>query len=148
MDILRTITMDEIVPCEIRHLQDLINAIFVDTVAHEVNKLRKEKCCGCLVDHPSKRRHDCVMMTEDEGWIEHGLEAIERAIEQETVWRKFLEAVRVLKLTLYKQARKHYNNLKNNHATTLNLLMDLKGGTSLSEHEPIVNYLFYWIHEH
>ena len=94
-------------PFEIRNLRDLINAIFIDTVAHEVSKLRKEKCCGCLVDHPSQRRHDCLMMTEDEGWIEHGLEE-----------------------------------------TTLNLLIDLKGGTSLSEHEPIVNYLFYWIKEH
>ena len=56
MNTLSTITMDEIVPCEIRNLQDLINAIFVDTVTHEVNKLRKEKCCGCLVDHPSQKK--------------------------------------------------------------------------------------------
>ena len=148
MNTLSNITIDEIVPSETRNLRDLINAIFIDTVDHEVRKLRKEKCCGCLVDHPSQRRHDCLMMTEDEGWIEHGLEAIERTIDQATVWRKFLEAVRVLKLTLYEQARKHYNNLKNDHEATLNLLMDLKGGTSLSEHEPIVNYLFYWINEH
>ena len=145
---MNTITMNEIVPFEIRNLQDLINAIFIDTVAHEVADLRKEKCCGCLIDHPSQRRHDCLMMTENESWLEHGLEAIQRTTNQDTVWKKFLEAVRVLKLTLYEQVRKHYNNLKNNHETTLNLLMDLKGGTSLSEHEPIVNYLFHWNNEH
>ena len=140
--------MDEIVPFEIRKLRDLINAIFIDTVTREIKKLRTEKCCGCKVNHPSQRRHECLMMTEEEGWIEHGIEAIERTINQETVWKKFLEAVRVQRLTLYEQANEHYNNLKNDHEATLNLLMDLKDGTSLSEHEPIVNYLSYWIIEH
>ena len=68
--------MDEIVPFEIRKLHDLINAIFIDTAAREVKKLRTEKCCGCKVNHPSQRRHECLMMTE-EGCIEHWMEAIE-----------------------------------------------------------------------
>ena len=79
--------MDEIVPFEIRKLHNLINAIFIDAVTRKIKKLRREKCCGCKVNHPSQRRHECLMMTEEEGWIEHGIEAIERMINQETVWK-------------------------------------------------------------
>ena len=59
-----SLNVDEIVPVEVRNLRDLMNAIFVEAVSDEVRKLRKEKCCGCLVNHPSQRRHECLMMTE------------------------------------------------------------------------------------
>ena len=66
----------KVAPC------NLMNAIFSQVVDHRVHELRKEKCCGCKIDHPSQRRHNCLMMTEEEGWITYGLEAIEYVVEK------------------------------------------------------------------
>ena len=74
-----------------KNLCNLIDAVFVETVSSLVEKLRKEKCSGCLVDHPSQRRHNGLMMTEREGWETYGLEAIETAIKQNLVWKQFIE---------------------------------------------------------
>ena len=58
---------DEVVPWEVNQPCNLMNAIFSQVVNLQVLELRKEKCCGCKIDHPSQRRHDCLMMTEEEG---------------------------------------------------------------------------------
>ena len=88
------------------------------------------------------------MMTEREGWESHGLEAIERTIEQDLVWKQFIEGVRVMKLIYHNGAMNHYMWLKKNHEITLNLLMDLKESSSLTEYQSVVHYLSYWIEEH
>ena len=63
---LREIT-DEVVPWEVNQQCNLMNAIFSQVINQRVqflhpliNDLRKEKCCGCKVDHPSQRRHECL----------------------------------------------------------------------------------------
>jgi hypothetical protein len=73
-----SLSVDEVAPSEIEDLCNLMNAILLDLVADQVGQLRTEKCCGCEVSHLSKKRHDCLMMTTDEGWIMHGQEAIKR----------------------------------------------------------------------
>ena len=73
---------DEVVPWEVNQRCNLMNAIFSQVVNQRVQELRKEKCCGCKVDHPSQRRHECLTMSEEEGWISYGLEAIEHVIEK------------------------------------------------------------------
>ena len=88
------LNVDEVVPWEIDNLCNLLNAIFSEAVGHDVETLRQEKCCGCEVNHPSQRRHECLMMSEEEGWIMHGLEAIERIIKHEIVWKQFVETIR------------------------------------------------------
>ena len=143
-----SLSVDEVMPSEMKNLCDLINAIFVETVSNQIEKLRTEKCCGCEVNHPSERKHDCLMMTEQERWITHGLEAIERAIDQDFVWKQFVEAIRVMKLNYHMCATEHYNALKENHEATLDFLMDLKESSNLSDNQPIVHYLSYWIDEH
>ena len=50
---------------EVKNLCNLLNVIFSDAVGHEVDKLRKEKCCGCEVNHPSQRRHECLIMVAE-----------------------------------------------------------------------------------
>ena len=72
--------IDEFVSWEVTHQCNLMNAIFLQTVNHRVGELRKEKCCGCKVNHPSQRRHDCLMMAIEEGWKNYGLEAIEHVL--------------------------------------------------------------------
>jgi hypothetical protein len=48
-----------------------MNAIFQDAVNTQLQPR------GCEVDHPSERRHKCIMMPEDESWIMYGEEAVE-----------------------------------------------------------------------
>ena len=38
------------------------------------------------------------MMSVEEGWIMHGLEAIEQIIKDEIVWKQFVKAIRGMKL--------------------------------------------------
>ena len=72
------LSVDEVAPSERESLCDLLNAILLDLDADQIKQLRTEKCCGCEVNHPSQRRHECLMMTSDEGWFMYGEEAIER----------------------------------------------------------------------
>ena len=65
---------DETVPWEVNQQRNLMNAIFSQVV---------KKCCGCKkVDHPSQRRHECLMMSKEEGWITYRLVAIEHVVEK------------------------------------------------------------------
>jgi hypothetical protein len=112
------LNIDEVAPSEIEDLCNLINAILLDLVAVQVGQLRTERCCGCEVDHPSQKRHDCLMMTIDEGWTLHGQEAIERIYARNIVWKEFLEAIRVMKLNYHARASVHYTNLWKNYETT------------------------------
>ena len=116
---------DEVVPWEINQQCNLMNAIFSQVIDHRVQELRKEKCCGCEIDHPSQRRHDCLMMTEEEGWITCGLEAIEHVIEKGILWKQFREAIRIMRLIPHEHAVKHFQKLSSNHDATLELLRDL-----------------------
>ena len=113
----------------------------------QVQKLRKEKCCGCKIDHPSQRRHDCLMMTE-EGWITYELEAIEHILEKGILWRQFREAIRIMQLIPHDHARNHFQKLSSDREATLELLRDLMFKTSLSEYQDIPGYLYYWQKEH
>ena len=143
-----SLNVDEVVPWEVRNLCNLMNAIFSEAVDDQVQKLRKEKCCGCEVNHPSQRRHDCIMMSEEEGWIVHGLEAIAQIIEQGILWKQFTEAIRVMKLDYHEDVTQHFQNLAKDHDATLEFLKKLKFKTDYSEYQPILGYLSYWSEEH
>ena len=100
--------IDKIVPLEVNHQCNLMNAIFSQTVNHQVQELQKKQCCGCEVDHPSQRRHDCIMMTE-ERWITYGLETVQYVPQQGIVWKQFKEAIRIMKFV------PHVIKLSSNH---------------------------------
>ena len=110
-----SLNVDEVVPWEVKNLCNLMNAIFSEAIANQVNKLRKEKCCGCMVDHPSKKRDECLMMSKED-YHEH--------------------------------VTKHFENLKKNHETTLEILKDLKFKSDISEYQAILGYLSYWSKNH
>ena len=57
---------------------NLLEGIYANAVAQEVQKLSVESCNGCQVGHRSQRQHDCLMMNENERWQKYGLQAIER----------------------------------------------------------------------
>ena len=52
------------------------------------------------------------MMTEEEGWINYGLEAIEHVLQQGILWKQFREAVRIMRLIPHEHAAKLSKTLK------------------------------------
>ena len=139
---------DEVVLWEVNQQFNLMNAIFSQIVDRRVQELRKEKCCGCKIDHPSQRRHDCLMMSEEEGWITYGPEAIEHVLEKGILWKQFREAIRIMQFIPHDHARRHFQKLSSDREATLELLMDLNFKTNLAEYQDILGYLHYWQKEH
>ena len=84
------------------------------------------------------------MMSEEEGWITYGLEAIQKGIQ----WKQFREAIRIMRLVPHKHAINRFQKLSSNHETTLKLLMGLQFKADLSEYQDILGYLHYWQDEH
>ncbi len=146
---MKNLNIDEAMPWEVRNLCYLMNAIFLQAVDKEVSKLRKELCYGCKKDHPSQRRHDCVMMSEEEGWIKHGKKAIKRVVENKILRKLFREGIRVMKLDYHEQVAEHFDNLTNHFETTLDLLRHLKfNSMGFTEYQDVLGYLRYWSEEH
>ena len=139
---------DDVVVWEVNQQINLMNAIFSQVVNHHVQKLRKEKCCGCEIDHPSQRRHDCIMMSEEESWITYGLEAIEHVLEHGILWKQFREAIRIMKLVPHEHILQHFQKLSSQYETTLELLTGLHFKADLSEYQDILGYLHCWKNEH
>ena len=94
----------------------------------------------CKIDHPSQRQHDCIMMSE-EGWITYGLEEVEHIFEKEILVKQFTEAIRIMKLPPHEHVRQHYQKLKSNHVSAIELIMDVK--TKLTEYRDTLGYLYY-----
>jgi hypothetical protein len=139
---------DEVVLREIKQQYELLNAIFLDAVQLQLGKLRKEKCRGCEVDHPSQRRHECLMMPEEEEWILYGTEAVKQVIVQHIVSKHFVEATRVMKLNPHNEVIEHFKTLTKDPETTADFLKDLKDTPCLPEYQNILGYLKYWNEEH
>ena len=51
------------------------------------------------------------MMSEEEGWIMYGAEAVEQAIVQHTVSKHFVETTQVMKLEPHNEVIEHFKNL-------------------------------------
>ena len=83
-------------------------------------------------------------MMSEEGWIMHGMEAIEGIIKHEIVWKQFVEAIRIMKLNYHEYATEHFKNLTKNYEATLEFLKDLKFNSSFSEYKAVLGYLSYW----
>ena len=124
---------------------NLLEGIYANAVAHEVQKLCVESCNGCQVGHPSQRQHDCLMMNENERWQTYGLQAIERVNGKRVVWNEFAEAKRVLKLAVDRDLLEHLQQLeKDPDSTFVDSLMELHQNTENHELQCILNYLFHW----
>ena len=134
---------DEVVPWEIKNQCDLMNTIFLDAIEHQLQQIRKEKCRGCEVNHPSQRRHECIMMSEEEDWIMYGTEAAEQVIEHQIVSKHFTEAIRVMKLDPHNEVIQHLKNLSKDLETTAEFLKDLKFNSCFPEYQNIFGYLKY-----
>ncbi len=88
------------------------------------------------------------MMSEEEGWIMYGAEAVEQAIMQHTVSKHFVEATQVMKLDPHNEVIEHFKNLTKDLETAADFIKDLKDNSCLPEYQNILGYLKYWSKEH
>jgi hypothetical protein len=51
---------------------NLVEGIYANAVANEVQRLRVESCIGCQIGHPGQGQHDCLVMEENERWQMYG----------------------------------------------------------------------------
>ena len=113
---------------------NLLEGIYANAVAQEVERFCVESCNGCQVGHPSQRQHDCLMMNENERWQMYGLQAIERVNGKRMVWNEFAEAMTVLKLAVDRDVLEHLQQMeKDPDSTFVDSLMELHQNTENHE---------------
>ena len=124
---------------------NLLEGIYANAVAQEVERLCVESCSGCQVGHPSQKQHDCFMMNENERWQMYGFQAIERVNGKRMVRNEFAEAMKVLKLAVDRDVLEHLQQLeKDPDSTFIDSLTELHQNTENHELQCILNYLFHW----
>ena len=124
---------------------NLLEGIYANAVAQEVERLCVESCNGCQVGHLSQGQHDCLVMNENERWQMYGLQAIERVNAKRMVWSEFAEAMRVLKLRVDRDVLEHLQQLEKGPDSTFgDSLMELQQNTENHELQCMLNYLFHW----
>jgi hypothetical protein len=115
---------------------NLLEGIYANAVAQEVERFCVESCNGCQTGHPSQRQHDCLMMNENERWQMYVLQAIERVNGKRMVWNEFAEAMRVLKLAVDRDVLEHLQQLeKDPDSTFVDSLMELYQNTENHEYQ-------------
>ena len=136
---------DEVSSVDYQKLCKLLEAIIAWAVSGEIEKLSKERCCGCEYDHPSQRQHDCLMLTVEEKSTTYGLEAMDRVNSKQMIWHLFLEVMRILKLKYYNSIVDHLNDLQRDpDSALLYSLMELYLDGDNTEFNSVLNYLSYW----
>ena len=86
----------------------LLAIIYTSAVAHEIQILRRDICCGEKI-----YTQDCWIMTEEEGWNMHGLATMERVNSSPSVWHEFLGVLGVLNMDVRKEFADHLIRLQN-----------------------------------
>lgn len=67
----------------------------------------------------------------------YGLEAVGQLIEQEIVWKEFIEAICVMKPNSPRHAAEHSKNFGRNHEATFDFMMDLRQSSIYFNYEAI-----------
>ena len=84
----------------------LLEMIYASAVAHEIQNLRHDICCGCKI-----YIQGCLMMTE-EGWNMHALTTMERVNIRSSVWHEFLYILGMLNIEVRKEFADHLMGLQ------------------------------------
>ena len=132
--------MDKISDVEYQKLFSLIEVIYTHAVFTEIERLCEENCCGCKIDHPSQRQHDCLMLTEEEKWELYYKKAVALLNENRSV----IEATRVLKLSCHKDALEYLRHLERESEIALYTLWQLHSNKEDREMNGILEYFAYW----
>ena len=137
--------MDKISAIEYQKLFSLIEVIYIRAVFTEIERLCEENCCGCKIDHPSQRQHDCLMLIVEEKWELYYKKAVALLNDNRSVWDEFIEATRVLKLSCHKDALEHLNKTLRERESEIALytLWQLHSNKEDREMNCILGYLAY-----
>ena len=73
-----------------QQLDRILKEEYFDALQKEFKKVREENCDGCLVDHPSQRRHDCLMM-DPEIAVELFYDTTLNRVDEEYILNQFYE---------------------------------------------------------
>ena len=85
-----------------REALHLLDVIYANAVAHVIQNLRRDICCGCKI-----YEQVCFMMTEEEGWHMHGMTAMERVNTHHAVWHEFRNVLGILNIEVDKEFADH-----------------------------------------
>ena len=91
--------VDEVPMVDCQKLITLVEAVYINAVVVEVNRLCIKNCGGCEISHPSQREHDCLTMPEEERW-EVCCEVAVDIVNNEGM-EQFIEALRILRLRFH-----------------------------------------------
>ena len=98
------------VPRDISHLENFLSnrqimieekllKCYAEETASRVMVLVTEYCNGCLIDHPSQRQHDCLMMEVDERMCLYFDEAM-NSVSEATIVQNFMNSLQDMKPTV------------------------------------------------
>ena len=65
-------------------------------IVYEISNLVAENCNGCIIEHPSQKQHDCIMMESDERLLWYFDSALTR-ISEGKVMERFMNSLRDIK---------------------------------------------------
>ena len=136
--------VDEVFVAEYQKLFPLMETIYTNALATEIERLCIEHCCGCKIDHPSQRQHDCLMMCDEERLEMYCKDAIGLVNEKRMIWNEFVEATRVLKIRCHRDALERLRHLESTSESMLYALWQLYSNTETPEMKCILGYLAYW----
>ena len=85
-----------------------IDQLYAEMINAIAEKLREDRCNGCLINHPSQRPHSCLIISQGEAWNEFQDEAQQNIDPQEIIsmtseiigcpltssWLKYVEALK------------------------------------------------------
>ena len=100
-------------------------------IAGNVSKLVSEECYGCEVDHPSQRRHECLMMPGETRMLYYFDKAKEK-VNPVSVMEDFVKALehRNIELNIEEMFEFSYNNCYNLFCTTPRQKEEIEGRVS------------------
>ena len=77
---------------KVEQLDQVFKEVYCDAVEEELKIIRKEECDGCKVDHPSQRRHDCLMM-DAETTVDMFYDTALLRVAEENILNQFYEKI-------------------------------------------------------
>ena len=69
---------------------------YAEEIASVISRLVVENCSGCMIDHPSQRRHQCPMMERDQQLCTYFDEALSK-ISEANVMQAFTQCLNDIK---------------------------------------------------
>ena len=93
-------------------LINLIDGIYVNAVADEINRLCEKYCFGCDMGHCNPIYHDCIIMGDRQKRFNYEGVAVRNVKRERKIWEEFTEALRLLGLRCHKHAQDRFKELE------------------------------------